>query len=96
MGRNARNALLALSVVDCIFGLLYLSSSGDSADVFLGINFSLAALLTVLTWQDLRKRGWTWQAPVVGVSYLVAPLIGLMLYAITSNRPQREPSPLIR
>jgi len=59
MGRNARNVLLGLSVVDCIFGLLYLSSEGDSAETFLGINFLLAALLMVLTWQDLRKRGWT-------------------------------------
>lgn len=96
MGRNARNALLVLSVSDCIFGLLYLSNSGDNADTFLGINFLLAALLMVLTWQDLRKRGWAWQAPVVGVSYLFAPLIGLILYAIASNRPQLGPAPLTR
>jgi phosphoglycerol transferase MdoB-like AlkP superfamily enzyme len=83
-------------VVDCIFGVLYLSNSGDSADTFLGINFLLAALLTVLTWQDLRKRNWTWQAPLVGVSYLFAPLVGLILYALASNRPQGGPAPLTR
>lgn len=57
-----RNGLLAFSVIDCGFGILYLSSSGSVADVALGLNFVLAALLTVLTWQDLRSRGWTWRA----------------------------------
>ena len=87
-----RNGLLAISVIDCGFGILYLSSSGSVADVAFGLNFVLAALLTVLTWQDLRSRGWTWQAPLVGLSYLAAPLFGLVLYAMASNKPRRDHS----
>jgi hypothetical protein len=79
--------LLLLSVVDCGFGAIALSTDGSVAGVALGINFVLAALLAVLTWQDLHERNWSWQAPVIGVSYLLAPLIGLVLYALASNRP---------
>jgi hypothetical protein len=86
-----RSGLLALSVVDCIFGVVALSTSGTVSDISLGLNFTLAALLMVLTWQDLRTRGWTWQAPIVGVSYLAAPLVGLVLYALASGRDRREP-----
>lgn len=85
-----RNGLLAVSVIDCGFGILHLSTSGSLADVALGLNFVLAALLTVLTWQDLRSRGWTWPAPLVGISYLAAPLFGVVLYAMASNRPRRD------
>ena len=63
-----RNGLLALSVLDCLFGIGSLTTSGGASEVFLLLNFLLAALLMVLTWQDLRSRGWTWQAPVVGIS----------------------------
>ena len=86
-----RTGLLALSVLDCVFGVVALSSSGTLSEVSFGLNFTLAALLMVLTWQDLRARGWTWQAPVVGVSYLVAPLVGLVLYALASGRDRSEP-----
>jgi hypothetical protein len=48
----------------------------------------------VLTWQDLRSRGWSWQAPVVGVSYLFVPLVGLVLYAFASNRPRQGSAPV--
>lgn len=88
-----RNGLLALSVLACLFGIGSLTTSGTASEVFLLLNFLLAALLMVLTWQDLRARGWTWQAPVVGVSYLFAPLVGLVLYAVASNRPRQGPAP---
>lgn len=84
-----RTALLGLSVVDCGFGALYLTTSGSLADAALLLNFLFAALLTVLTWQDLRARDRTWPAPVTGLSYLLAPLVGLVLYAAFSNRPRR-------
>ena len=87
----SRTALLLLSVVDCAFGAVTLATEGSVAKVAFGLNFTLAALLAVLTWQDLRQRDWTWQAPLIGLSYLVAPLIGLVLYAIASGRPNRRP-----
>ena len=79
--------LLLLSVVDCGFGAVSLSTDGSVSRVAYGFNLTLAVLLAVLTAQDLRRRGWRWQAPAVGVSYLAAPLVGLALYAITSGRP---------
>ena len=54
----SRPTLLALSVVDCVFGLVYLASEGSTAEIALGLNFVLAALLAVLTTQDLRARRW--------------------------------------
>ena len=76
-----------------MFGVISLSSTGAVASVALGLNFILAALLMVLTWQDLRARGWTWQAGVVGISYLAAPLIGLVLYALASGRRRQDRVP---
>jgi hypothetical protein len=84
----SRPALLSLSVVDCVFGVVYLTSDGSTADIALGVNFVLAALLAVLTAQDLRARNWTWPAFLIGASYLLAPLVGLVLYAIGSGRPK--------
>lgn len=77
-------------MVCCVFGVISLSAGGTTASIALGLNFILAALLMVLTWQDLRARGWTWQAGVVGISYLLAPLIGLVLYALASGRRRQE------
>ena len=91
----SRAALLALSVVDCAFGLVYLASGGSVAKVALGLNFVLAALLAVLTIQDLRARRWSWQAIVIGISYVLAPLIGLVLYAAASGRPKTRVSAAI-
>ena len=83
----SRSSLILLSLVDCAFGVIALSTDGSIAEVALGLNFVLAALLAILTWQDLRQRNWGWQAPVIGLSYLAAPLIGLVLYAWASGRP---------
>ena len=82
--------LLGVSVIDCAFGIVSLTSDGSVAEVALMLNFVLAAVLAVLTWQDLRARSWTWQAPLVGVSYVVAPLVGLILYAVLSDRPKQS------
>lgn len=84
----SRGALLALSVVDCAFGAVALSTDGTTSSIAYGLNFILAAVLVVLTWQDLRARGWTWQC-AASITYLVAPLVGLVLYAALSNRPRR-------
>jgi hypothetical protein len=77
-------------VIDCAFGATALSTEGSVSGVAFGLNFTLAALLAVLTWQDLRARAWHWQAPLVGLSYLVAPLVGLVLYALASGRPKQS------
>ncbi len=84
----SRGGLLLLSVADCAFGVTALATEGSVAGIAIGLNFVLAALLAVLTWQDLRQRNWGWQGPVIGVSYLIAPLIGLVLYAWASDRPK--------
>jgi phosphoglycerol transferase MdoB-like AlkP superfamily enzyme len=81
--------LLVLSVVACAVGGLSLVTDGALSKTAYGVNVALAVLLAVLTTQDLRRRGLTWQAPLVGVSYVFAPLVGLALYAIASNRPAR-------
>ena len=86
----SRGGLLILSVVACAFGGLSLATSGSLSRAAYGVNLTLAVLLAVLTTQDLRRRGLTWPAPLVGVSYVVAPLVGLALYAIASNRPARD------
>lgn len=45
----------------------------------------------VLTWQDLRSRGWSWQAPLAGVSYVAAPLVCLIAYvALSFREPEQE------
>ena len=91
----SRGWLLALSVLDCAFGATALATDGTTSSIAYGLNFVLAALLAVLTWQDLRARGWTWPA-AAGITYLIAPLVGLVLYAALSNRPRRSEASLAR
>lgn len=91
----SRGWLLALSVLDCAFGAVALSADGTTSSVAYGLNFVLAALLAVLTWQDLRARGWTWQS-AASITYLIAPLVGLVLYAALSSRPKRAEASLAR
>jgi hypothetical protein len=83
----SRAALLGLSVVDCLFGLLSLSGPDDYRGVALAINFGLAIVLAIFAGRDLMERGIRlgWLA---GLSYLAAPLVGLVLYAIFSTRPK--------
>lgn len=81
-----RAQLILLSVVDCAFGLLFLKGPVELRTSALVINVSLATLLAILTGQDLMRRGLRlgW---LVGLSYVAAPLLGLILYAIFSGRP---------
>lgn len=92
MSGMSRTALLAASVVACGFGAIALAADGAVSAVAFVMNGVLALLLMVLTWQDLRQRGWTWQSAVVGLSYVVAPLVGLVLYAVASGRPKHGPA----
>ena len=85
----SRGLLIGLSVVDCAFGATALSTDGATSAIAYGLNFTLAALLAVLTWQDLRSRGSTWQA-AASVTYLIAPLVGLVLYAAFSGRAKQS------
>jgi hypothetical protein len=89
MSEMSRNALLLISVIACGFGAIALTTEGTASATAYAFNFILAALLAVLTWQDLRDRGWTWQSAVIGLSYLAAPLVGLVLYAVASRRPKQ-------
>lgn len=86
-----RNGLIALGVVDCAFGVTALTTDGALSEMAYVFNFTLAVVLMVLTWQDLRSRGWSWQAPLAGVSYVAAPLIGLIAYvALSFREPEQE------
>lgn len=92
-GSMSRGQLLVLSVVCCAFGGLYLAvDDGGLKTMAFVLNAVLAILLAVLTFQDLRARRpqWTWQAALVGLSYIAAPLVGLALYAAASNTPKPD------
>ena len=82
-----RAVLLGLSVVCCAFGALALKGPESVQGTAYGINVTLAVLLAVLTAQDLRKRGWRF-APLLGATYIL-PLVGLVVYALASNRERR-------
>lgn len=86
-----RAQLLALSVVCCGFGLLALYGSGTARGAGAAINLVLAAVLAVFTGRDLLARGvrFGW---LIGLSYLAAPLVGLVLYGIFSGRPASAPA----
>ena len=90
-----RNQLIGLGVLDCAFGVAALTTEGTLAEFAYILNVTLAIVLMVLTWRDLRSRGWSWQAPVVGISYVVAPLVGLIAYIALSSRegPGDSPAP---
>lgn len=88
----SRGVLLGLSVVACVFGGISLVTDGSASGAAYAVNVTLAALLAVLTWQDLRRRAWsTVPAALIGLSYLLAPLLGLVLYALAGARPKRQP-----
>jgi hypothetical protein len=78
--------LLAASVVCCVFGALALAGPEGFRGVAFGGNLTLAVLLAVLAGQDLMRRGWHAMSVVIGISYVVAPLIGLAAYALASSR----------
>ena len=80
-----RSGLLALSVVDCVFGLLYLFGPHDARPVMLAVNVALAVLLAILTGRDLQARG-VKLAWLPALSYVFAPLVGLVLYGVLSDR----------
>ena len=82
----SRTWLLALSVVDCGAGALGLWGPHGARSSMLVVNFALAVLLAITTGIDLHARGFRlgW---LVGLSYLAAPLVGFVLYAILSSRP---------
>jgi len=83
-----RAQLIVLSVVCCGFGLLALYGSGGLSTFGYVVNFGLAVVLAIMTGRDLASRGvrvpW-----LVGLSYVAAPLIGLILYGVLSARPSR-------
>ena len=84
----SRIQILVLSVVCCAFGVLGLYGSGVARTLGLLVNGVLALILAVAAGIDLDRRGFR-LAWVVGVSYLLAPLVGLVLYGIFSARPVR-------
>jgi hypothetical protein len=81
-----RTGLLVLSVVCCFFGGLSLKGPEGLQGPAYVVNVVLAVLLMVLTYQDLRRRGWAPLAALMSLSYLL-PLVGLVVYALASNRP---------
>ena len=86
-----RSWLIGLSVVCCGFGLLAIKGHDSARTVGLLVNGVLAVALAILTARDLQRRR-VRLAPLIGVSYVIAPLVGLVLYAIFSARPQIPPN----
>jgi hypothetical protein len=62
--------------------------SGTIRGVAFALNFVLAVALAIIAGRDLDRRGvrFAWLA---GISYVLAPLIGFVLYAIFSARELR-------
>ena len=81
----SRNQLLALGAVNTISGSI--TTGGSVRDVALLVGLIVGTVLAVGCTRDLHRLGWTWQAPVIGVSNLAATLVGLVLYALASRRP---------
>lgn len=81
-----RPQLIVLSIVCCGFGLIALTASGAVSASAYAVNFCLAVVLAIWTGRDLAARGvrvpW-----LVGLSYIAAPLVGLVLYGVFSARP---------
>lgn len=88
-----RVQIMVLSAVCCLFGLGAIFGSGSLRGASYAVNFVLAVVLAIVAGRDLDRRGvrFGW---LVGVSYVLAPLIGFVLYAIFSSRPARvSPAP---
>ena len=89
MGAINRVQILSLSVICCLFGAVAIFGPGRLRGAAYVINFLLAVILAIVAGRDLHRRGFRlgW---LVGLSYLLAPLVGLVLYGIFSVR---EPQP---
>ena len=85
----SRSQILALSVVCCAFGAVAIYASGPIRAVAFVLNFILAVALAIIAGRDLDRRG-VRLAWLVGISYVLAPLIGFILYAIFSAREMRS------
>ena len=88
----SRVQILSLSVVCCAFGLVAVLGDDPWRGPAYAVNFVLAVALAIIAGRDLHRRGMRlgW---VVGISYVLAPLIGLVLYGIFSVRDQ-QPQPI--
>lgn len=87
----SRVQILSLSIVCCVFGAVAIFGPDSLRGLGYAVNFVLAVILAIVAGRDLHRRGFRlgW---LVGLSYLLAPLLGLVLYGIFSVR---EPQPQV-
>ena len=79
-----RGAIIALSVVACVFGALSLLGPEDQRGSYYAVNIVLSIAAAVLASLDLRRRGYGW-GWVMLAAYL-APLVGTILYIVFSGQ----------
>jgi hypothetical protein len=81
----SRGQILGLSVACCALGAVAIYGGGPIRGVAFVLNFALAVALAIIAGRDLDRRG-VRLAWLVGISYVLAPLVGFVLYAIFSGR----------
>ena len=81
-----RTQILALSVLTCIAGGLWLWGPDSVQTVAAVVNVALGIALIFIAGRDLKERGWQY-GYLIGLTYL-APLVGLVTYLALSDRPK--------
>lgn len=79
-----RAAIIAISLVACVFGVLSIAGSHDHRGSYYAVNIVLSILASVLASLDLRRRGFEWGWAMMA-AYLL-PLIGTILYIVFSGQ----------
>lgn len=79
-----RAAIIAISVVACVFGGLSISGPEDHRSTYYAVNVVLSILAAVLASLDLRRRGYDWGWAMLAA--YVLPLVGTILYIVFSGQ----------
>jgi len=81
---RSRAAIIAISVVACVFGGLAISGPEDHRGTYYAVNVVLSIAASVLASLDLRRRGYGWGWAMLA-AYLL-PLVGTILYIVFSSQ----------
>lgn len=79
-----RAAIIALSVIACVFGGLSILGPDDQRGAYYAVNVVLSVLAAILASLDLRRRGYGWGWAMLA-AYLL-PLVGTILYIVFSGQ----------
>jgi len=78
---RSRAAIIAISVVACVFGGLAISGPEDHRGTYYAVNVVLSIAASVLASLDLRRRGYGW-----GWAMLAAYLLPILYIVFSSQR----------